>query len=57
MNLIQYFSQKGQKIFEHGIFNLPKIWEKVVEQNSQYIIDWKYRLKYEFIISFHAQKV
>jgi len=39
MNLIQYFAQKEQKFFEKGIFNLPKRWEKVVEQNGQYIID------------------
>ena len=39
INLIQYFAQKEQKFFEKGIFNLPKRWEKVVEQNGQYIID------------------
>ena len=39
MNLLQYFAQKGQKIFEQGILNLPKRWEKLVEQNGQYIID------------------
>jgi len=39
MNLLQYLAQKGQQFFEQGISNLPKRWEKIVEQNGQYIID------------------
>ena len=37
--LLQYFAQKGQTIFEQGILNLPKKWEKVIQKNGQYIID------------------
>ena len=37
MNLLQYLAQKGQQFFEQGISNLPKRWEKIVEQNGKYL--------------------
>ena len=37
--LIQFFASKNQTFYESGIMKLTKIWQKVVEQNIQYIID------------------
>ena len=36
-HLVQLFAEKGQKLYERGIMNLPKIWQKVSEQNGKYI--------------------
>ena len=38
-HLVQFFAEKGQKFYERGIMNLPKRWQKVIEQNGKYIID------------------
>ena len=35
-HLEQFFTQK--KVFEDGIMKLPEKWQKVVEQNSEYVV-------------------
>ena len=37
--LIQFFASKNQTFYESGIRQLTEIWQKVIEQNGQYIID------------------
>ena len=37
--LIQFFASKNQTFYESGIMKLTKRWQKVIEQNGQYIID------------------
>ena len=37
--LIQFFASKNQTFYESGIMNLTERWQKVIEQNGQYIID------------------
>ena len=32
------FAQKDKKFWEDGIMKLPEKWQKVVEQNGEYII-------------------
>lgn len=36
--LDQYFANKDQKFYEHGIMLLPKRWQYVLEHNGQYVI-------------------
>ena len=36
-NLLQYFAPKGNKFYKQGIQNLPNRWEKVVQQDVEYI--------------------
>jgi len=38
-HLVQFFADKGQKFYERGILNLPGRWQKVIEQNGNYIFD------------------
>ena len=38
-HFVQFIAEKNQKFFERGIMNLPKIWQKVIEQNGKYIIE------------------
>ena len=37
-HLEQFFPQKDKKFWEEGIMKLPERWQKVVEQNSAYIV-------------------
>ena len=37
-HLEQYFAQKYKKFWEDGIMKLPEKWQKVVEQNSEYVV-------------------
>ena len=37
--LIQFFASKNQTFYESGIMKLTERWQKVIEQNGQYIID------------------
>ena len=37
--LIQYFASKNQTFYESGIMKLIERWQKVIEQNGQYIIN------------------
>ena len=37
--LIQFFASKDQTFYESGIMKLTERWQKVIEQNGQYIID------------------
>ncbi|GFT09067.1 histone-lysine N-methyltransferase SETMAR [Trichonephila clavipes] len=36
--LIQFFANKNQKFYERGIMMLPERWQKVIDQNGQYIM-------------------
>ena len=38
-DFIQFFASKNQTFYECGIMKLTERWQKVIEQNSQYIID------------------
>jgi len=38
-HLNQFFADKNQKFYERGIMKLPERWQKVIEQNGNYIID------------------
>ncbi|GFW35817.1 mariner Mos1 transposase [Trichonephila clavipes] len=37
-HLDQFFASKDQKLYERGIMLLPERWQKMLDQNSQYII-------------------
>ena len=37
--LIQFFTSKNQTFYESVIMKLTERWQKVIEQNGQYIID------------------
>ena len=37
-HLEQFFAQKDKKFWEHKIMQLPEKWQKVVEQNGEYIV-------------------
>ena len=37
--LIQFFASKNQTFYESGIMKLTERWQKVIEQNGQYIIN------------------
>ena len=37
--LIQFFASKNQTLYESGIMMLTERWQKVIQQNGQYIID------------------
>ena len=37
--LDQFFISKNQDFFERGIFQLTERWQKIIQQNGQYIID------------------
>ena len=36
-HLDQFFTQKDKKFWEDGIMKLPEKWQKVVEQNGEYV--------------------
>ena len=36
--LEEFFAQKDKKFQEDGIMKLPEKWQKVVEQNSEYVV-------------------
>ena len=36
--LEQFFAQKDKKLWEGGIMKLPEKWQKVVEQNGEYVV-------------------
>jgi len=38
-HLEQFFAEKDRKFFEQGIIKLPERWQKIVDNNGQYIID------------------
>ena len=38
-HLVQFFADKDQKFYEHGIMKLPERWQKVIEQSGKYIIN------------------
>ena len=38
-DLEQFFASKEQKFYERGIMLLPKRWQKVLDQNGQYVIE------------------
>lgn len=37
--LDEFFGQKSQNFYERGIMQLPERWQKVIDQNGQYIIE------------------
>ena len=37
-HLEQFFAQRDKKFWEDGITKLPEKWPKVVEQNSEYVV-------------------
>ena len=39
-HLEQFFAQKDKKFWEDGIMKLPEKWQKVVEQNGEYIVQF-----------------
>ena len=39
-HLVQFFADKDRSFYERGIMKLTEIWQKVIEQSGQYIIDW-----------------
>ena len=38
-HLVQFFADKDQKFYKHGIMKLPERWQTAIEQNGKYIID------------------
>jgi len=39
-HLVQFFTDKDQKFYKRGIIKLLERWQKTIEQNGKYIIDW-----------------
>ena len=39
-HLEQFFAQKDKKFWEDGIMKLPEKWQKVVEQNGEYVVQF-----------------
>ena len=37
-HLEQFFAQKDKKFWEDGIIKLPERWQKVAEQNGEYVV-------------------
>ena len=37
-HLEKFFAQRDKKFWEDGIMKLPERWQKVVEQNSEYVV-------------------
>ena len=37
--LIQFYANKNQKFYEHGILMLPERWQKVIDRNGQHITE------------------
>ena len=37
-HLEQFFAQKDKKLWEDGIMKLPEKWQKVMEQNGEYVV-------------------
>ncbi|KMQ83809.1 transposase [Lasius niger] len=37
--LEQFFAEKDRKFFERGIMKLPERWQKIVDENGQYIVE------------------
>ena len=44
-HLEQFFSQKDKKFWEDGITKLPEKWQKAVEQNGEYIVQFLVKVK------------
>ena len=38
-HLDKFLAEKDGKFYERGIMKLPRKWQKIIEQNGQYIID------------------
>ena len=38
MHLEQFIAQKDKKFWEDGIMKLPGKWQKIVEQNGEYVV-------------------
>ena len=38
-HLDKFLAEKDGKFYERGIMKLPERWQKIIEQNGQYIID------------------
>ena len=47
---IQFFASKNQTFYGSGIMNLKEIWQKVIEQNGQYIICFENHEKNEMTL-------
>ena len=39
MNLVEFFRQKSQDLYECGIPSLPERWRQVVDSNGAYIVE------------------
>ena len=35
---VEYYSKHYEKFWENGIMKLPEKWQKVVEQNGEYVV-------------------
>ena len=53
-HLEQFFAQKDKKFWEDGIMKLPEKWQKVVEQNGEYVVQfsswWKWKMCFLFLL-------
>jgi len=36
-HLVKFFVDKDQKFYEQGIIKLPEKWQKIIDNNGQYI--------------------
>jgi len=37
--LEDFFAQKSRGFYENGIISLPERWQKIIDQDGQYILD------------------
>ena len=55
-HLVQFFADKDQKFYERGIMKLPERWQRVIEQNGKYIIDYSSFFAFNKMCLFCMQK-
>ena len=51
-HLKQFFTQKYKMFWEDEIMKLPGKWQKVVEQNDEYVVQWSSWWKWKMCFIF-----
>ena len=51
-HLAQFFAKKDKKFWKDGIMKLTENWHKVVQQNSEYVVEWSSWWKWKICLIF-----
>ena len=54
-HLVQFFADKDQEFYERGITKLPERWQKIIEQNGKYIIDYSSFLVFKNVFNLYEK--